>query len=130
LDRDGAIKLLDAARSAGIERYVIISSIGAENPPAGDDVFSIYVRAKAEADRAVMKSDRAWTIVRPGHLTDDPGTGRVRIDVEPLRGSVSRTDVAAVLDAVLHEPRSAYLILYVIGGEDPIDEALGAALEL
>lgn len=130
MDRDGAIKLLDAARSAGIEQYVIVSSIGAENPPADDDVFSIYLRAKAEADRALMKSDRAWTIVRPGHLTDDPGTGRVRIDVEPMRGSVSRTDVAGVLDAVLHEPRSAYLILYVIAGEDPIDEALGAALEL
>ena len=129
MDRDGAIKLLEAARSAGVERYVMISSIGAENPPADDEVFSIYLRAKAEADRALMKSDSAWTIVRPGHLTDDPGT-HVRIDVEPLRGRVSRDDVAAVLDAVLHEPRSVYLILYGIDGEDPVDEALGAALEL
>ncbi len=131
MDRDGAIKLLEAARSAGVERYLMISSIGAENPPADDDdVFSIYLRAKAEADRALMKSDRAWTIVRPGHLTDDPGTGRVRIDVEPLRGRISRDDVAAVLDAALHEPRSVYLILYTIAGDDPVDEALGAALEL
>jgi uncharacterized protein YbjT (DUF2867 family) len=130
MDRDGAIKLLDAARSAGVERYVMISSIGAENPPAGDEVFSAYLRAKAEADRALMKSDRAWTIVRPGRLTDEPGTGRVRMDVEPARGSISRDDVAAVLDAVLHEPRSVYLVLYAIAGEEPVEEALTAALEL
>jgi uncharacterized protein YbjT (DUF2867 family) len=130
MDRDGAIKLVDAARSAGVERYVMISSIGAENPPAGDDVFSAYLRAKAEADRALMKSDRAWTIVRPGRLNDEPGTGSVRMDVEPARGSISRDDVAATLDAVLHEPRSVYLILYTIAGEDPIEEALTAALEL
>ena len=131
MDRDGAIKLLHAARSAGIERYVMVSSIGAENPPAGeDDVFAAYLRAKAEADRALMKSDRAWTIVRPGSLTDDPGAGGVRIDVEPVRGKISRDDVAAILDAVLHEPKSVYLILYAIAGDDPIEEALTAALEL
>jgi nucleoside-diphosphate-sugar epimerase len=128
LDRDGAIKLLEAARAAGIERYLIISSIGAENPPDGDDVFAVYLRAKAEADRVLMASDREWTIVRPGHLTDDPGTGRVSLEVDPVRGKVSRDDVAAVLDAVLHEPRSMYLILYVIEGEDPVEEALTSVL--
>ena len=130
MDRDGAVKLLEGARAAGVERYVMVSSIGAENPPDGDDVFSVYLRAKAEADRKLMNSDRAWTIVRPGSLTDDPGTGHVRLDVEPARGKISRDDVAGVLDAVLHEPRSVYLILYAIAGDDPIDEALGAALEL
>jgi nucleoside-diphosphate-sugar epimerase len=128
MDRDGAIKLLEAARAAGIERYVIVSSIGAENPPAGDDVFAVYLRAKAEADRALMAGDREWTIARPGSLTDDPGTGQVRIDVDPVRGNVSRDDVAAVLEAVLHEPRSAHLILYVIEGEDLVDKALAGVL--
>jgi len=130
MDRDGAIKLLDAARAAGVERYVMVSSIGAEHPPSDDDVFSVYLRAKAEADRALMKDDRAWTIVRPGRLTDEPGTGLVRLDVEPARGEISREDVAAVLDAVLHEPRSVYLILYATAGEEPVEEALTAALEL
>ncbi len=128
MDRDGAIKLLEAARSAGVQRYVIISSIGAEHPPEGDDVFSAYLRAKAEADRALAGSDRAWTIVRPGRLTDDSGNGRVRIQVEPVRGEVSRDDVAAVLDAILHEPRSVRHTLYVIAGDDPIEQALSAAL--
>lgn len=124
VDRDGAIKLLQAARIAAVERYVIVSSVGAENPPDDDDVFSVYLRAKAEADRALAASDRVWTIIRPGRLTDEPGTGRVRIDTEPHRGQVSRDDVAAVLAAVLHEPRSAGLTLYVNVGELPVETAL------
>src|SRR4051794_22348880 len=63
MDRDGAIKLLDAARAADVDRYAIVSSVGAESPPDGDDAFSVYLRAKAEADAAVMASDRAWTVV-------------------------------------------------------------------
>jgi uncharacterized protein YbjT (DUF2867 family) len=128
IDRDGAIKLLDAARSANVERYVMISSVGAEDPPDGDDVFSVYLRAKAEADRALAASDRAWTIVRPGFLKDDPGSGRVRIAIEPFRTEVPRDDVAAVLHAVLHEPRAVHRTLYVGAGEDPIEEALAGAL--
>jgi uncharacterized protein YbjT (DUF2867 family) len=124
LDRDGAIKLLEASPA----RYVIVSSIGAESPPPGDDVFAVYLRAKAEADAAVAASDRDWTIVRPGSLTNDPGTGRATISVEPVRDSVARDDVAAVLAAVLAEPRSVAKTLYVVGGDDPIDEALEAAL--
>jgi nucleoside-diphosphate-sugar epimerase len=124
MDRDGAIKLLDAARTAGVERYVIVSSVGAESPPDDDDTFSVYLRAKAEADAAVSASDRAWTIVRPGMLTDDPGTGRVRIQTEPIRDHVSRDDVAGVLAAVLAQPRSAGQILYVVAGDTPLAEAI------
>jgi nucleoside-diphosphate-sugar epimerase len=128
MDRDGAITLLRAAAQAGVPRFVIVSSVGAENPPSGDEVFSVYLRAKAEADAAVKTSDRAWTVVRPGRLTDDPGTGRVRIDVEPFRGDVTRDDVAEVIAAVLAEPRSAGAVLYVNAGELDIADALAAAL--
>ena len=128
VDRDGAIKLLAAARSAAVERYVIVSSIGAEQPPDGDDVFSVYLRAKAEADAALAASDRAWTIVRPGSLTDDPATGGARLTAEPVRGEVSRDDVAATLAEVLHEPRSVGLTFYVNGGDEPIGQALAALL--
>lgn len=128
IDRDGAVKLLEAARSAGAPRYVIVSSVGAENPPEDDDVFSVYLRAKAEADRAVMDSDRHWTVVRPGMLTDDPGSGRVRIQEEPIRAEVSRDDVAAVLAAVVDESRAVSRVLYVVGGDDLIGEALLAAI--
>jgi uncharacterized protein YbjT (DUF2867 family) len=128
VDRDGAIKLLRAAQAAGVERYVMVSSIGAQSPPDGDDVFSVYLRAKAEADAALQASDRAWTIVRPAFLKDDHGSGRVEIATEPLRGEVPRDDVAAVLAAVLHEPRAVRRILYVRAGDDPVDEALARAL--
>ncbi len=129
MDRDGAITLLQAATRAGVGRFVIVSSVGAESPPPDDDVFSLYLRAKAQADDAVKASDRAWTVVRPGRLTDDPGTGRVRIDVEPFRDDVTRDDVAAVIAAILEdEPRSSGRVLYVGGGELPIADALSGAL--
>jgi nucleoside-diphosphate-sugar epimerase len=128
MDRDGAIKLLEAAVAADVPRYLIVSSVGAEDPPDGDDVFSVYLRAKAQADEAVRASDREWTIVRPGRLTDEPGTGGVRIDLEPVRGDIPRDDVAAVLDALLREPRTAYRILYVNAGDDAVEQALEAIL--
>ncbi len=124
MDRDGAIKLLQAAIAAGVPRYVMVSAVGAENPPDRDDVFGVYLRAKAEADQALGASDREWTIVRPGGLTDVPGTGRVRIETAPFRGQVPRDDVAAVLAAVLHDPRSAGRILYVNSGDEPVSLAL------
>jgi nucleoside-diphosphate-sugar epimerase len=125
VDRDGATKLLQAATAADVPRYLIISSVGAEDPPGGDDAFSVYLRAKAEADAAVQASDREWTIVRPGRLTDEPGAGRVRIDLEPFRGEVPRDDVAALLDALLLQTR-ARRILYVNGGDTAIEQALEA----
>ena len=128
MDRDGAVKLLDATAERAVP-YVIVSSVGAENPPGDDDVFSVYLRAKAAADAAVQASDRDWTIVRPGALTDEPSTGRVRIDTEPFRGRVPRDDVADVLAAVLHDKRANHRILYVNAGEESLDQALARALE-
>lgn len=127
VDRDGAVKLIEAAQSAGAPRYVIVSSVGAESPPDDDNVFSVYLRAKAEADQALMASDRDWTVVRPGMLTDDPGTGRVRVQDEPIRAEVPRDDVAAVLAAVVDESRAVGKVLYVVGGDDRIKDALLAA---
>lgn len=128
MDRDGAIKLLRAATLAGAPRYLIVSAVGAENPPQGDEVFAVYLRAKAEADQAVQASDREWTIVRPGGLTDDPGSGRVRLEATPFRGSVSRDDLAVVIGRLLPDSRSAGRVLYVNGGDDPIEQALEEAL--
>jgi nucleoside-diphosphate-sugar epimerase len=130
MDRDGAIKLLEAARAAGVGRYLIVSSVGAESaPPEGEgDVFGADLRAKADADAAVTASDREWTVVRPGPLTDDAGTGKVRLGTDPFRDAVTRDDVAAVLVAVLDEARSAGLILYVANGDEPVDEALAGVV--
>jgi uncharacterized protein YbjT (DUF2867 family) len=75
-----------------------------------------------------MADDRPWTIVRPGPLSDEPGEGRVRIDTAPFRSEVPRDDVADVLAAVLREPTATGRILYVGGGDQPLAEALAAAL--
>jgi uncharacterized protein YbjT (DUF2867 family) len=128
MDRDGAIKLLRAAEEAGAQRYLMISSIGAEAPPDGDDVFSEYLRAKAQADAALQSSSRDWTIVRPGPLTDDPGSGLVRVATEPFRAEVPRDDVAGLLDVLLAQGLATGRILYLGAGEDAIDEAIAAAL--
>jgi nucleoside-diphosphate-sugar epimerase len=128
MDRDGAIKLLRAAEDVGAPRYLMISSVGAEDPPPGDEVFSVYLRAKAEADAAVEASSRDWTIVRPGPLVDEPGSGKIRIDLAPFRGQVARDDVAAVLDALLAEERATGRILYVSAGDTPIEQALDAVV--
>jgi uncharacterized protein YbjT (DUF2867 family) len=127
MDRDGAIKLIEATAAAA-PRYVMVSSVGAENPPDGEDVFSVYLRAKAEADAALTATDRPWAIVRPGRLTDDPGTGQVRVETNPFRGQVPRDDVAAVIAALLHDPRATRVTLYVNGGSEPVEAALDAVL--
>jgi uncharacterized protein YbjT (DUF2867 family) len=128
MDRDGAIKLLRAATSSGVGRYVMVSSAGVENPPSGDEVFEVYLRAKAAADAAVEASDLDWTILRPGGLTDGAGTGNVRIDTTPFSGPVPRDDVAAVLAALLADERSNGRVLYLGSGSTPIGVALDELL--
>src|SRR5579884_887670 len=129
MDRDGAIKLLEAATAAGARRYVMVSAVGAEDPPPGDEVFSVYLRAKAEADDVVKSSALEWTIIRPGRLTDEPGTGHVRLGHDPFRGEIPRDDVAAVLAHVLSDPRTAGHVLYLNSGEESIDAALAGVLD-
>jgi uncharacterized protein YbjT (DUF2867 family) len=126
VDYAGAAKLIVAARAAGVRRYVIVSSIGTREPPGGDEVFSIYLRAKARADEELRASGLDWTVVRPGPLTDDPGTGRVRAAEQVDRGEVPREDVAATLLAVLDDPGSTGVTFELVGGETPIPEAIAA----
>lgn len=126
MDRDGAVKLIDAAKANGISRYVIVSAMGAASPPAeGGDVFGEYLRAKAAADQALGASGLDFTIVRPGGLTDDPPTGRVNAAGSVPRGRIPRADVAAVLAAVLHSDATIGKTFELVSGDTPIDEALG-----
>ena len=128
MDRDGAVKRRRAATAAGVARYLMISATGAENPPAGDGVFNVYLQAKAAADAAVAASDRDWTIVRPGALTNDAGTGRIRLGPAPFSGPVPRDDVARVLAALLGDRRSSGRILYLSSGPQLVGQALDEVL--
>lgn len=126
VDRDAAVLLADAAQQAGVVRYVMISAVGAEAPPEGDDVFAVYLRAKAEADAALAATELDWLVIRPGRLTDDAGTGRVRLDQSPHRGEITRDDVAAALAALLGAPDISRRVLYLNDGEATVDDALVA----
>jgi uncharacterized protein YbjT (DUF2867 family) len=126
LDYGGAVKLIAAAKKAGISRYVIVSSMGADANAPGDDTFSVYLQAKGRADDAVRASGLDATVVRPGRLTNDPGPGRVHLGTSVPRGEVSRDDVAEVLAAVLHEPATAGKTVDLVGGDVPVAEAVEA----
>ena len=129
MDRDGAILLGDAARLAGVSRYLLVSSMGADTEPrpGTDEVFGRYLVAKGEADEELSRRpDLALTILRPGRLTDDPGTGRVRLAPQTGTGEVTRDDVAWVLCALLDDPDTAGLTLELIGGGAPIAQAVSA----
>src|SRR5690606_6573233 len=97
VDYGGAVRLIAAAKKTGVGRYVIISSYGADPGHEGDEVFDVYLRAKGRADAELAASGLDYTIVRPGRLTDDPGTGLVSVAEHLPRGRITRDDVAAVV---------------------------------
>lgn len=124
LDYAGAVKLMEVARRNAIDRYVIVSSTGADPEAEDDGGFGTYLRAKGQADKKLAESGLAHTIVRPGALTDDPPTGAVEISRDDARGEIPRADVAAVLAEVLDTPGTAGATFAVNAGDVPIAEAV------
>ncbi|MEH6376703.1 NAD(P)H-binding protein [Streptomyces sp. KLMMK] len=130
VDRAAAALFADAAEAAGVRRFLLVSSMGADRePPEGTDpVFAAYLRAKGAADADVRaRAALDWTILRPGRLTDDAGTGLVTLGESTGRAEVTRDDVAAVLAALLDEPGTAGRTLELIGGDTPVADAVKAA---
>jgi uncharacterized protein YbjT (DUF2867 family) len=126
MDYGGAVKLMAAAKRADIDRYVIVSSIGADPDAPGDDVFAIYLRAKGQADAALRDSGLGYTIVRPGGLTNDAGTGRVQLGEDLDSGRIPRDDVAAVLAEVLIAPHAVGKSFDLVSGDVPVEAAVEA----
>jgi nucleoside-diphosphate-sugar epimerase len=135
VDRDAALLLADAAAAAGVRRYLLVSAMNIDSPPAPEDDDSIwahYLRAKKAAEDALRaRGDLDLTILRPGRLTDDAGTGLVRLGRSggspPVGyGEVPREDVAAVLLALLDAPASAGAVLDLVGGTVPPAQAVAA----
>ncbi|MET9516157.1 SDR family oxidoreductase [Streptomyces sp. NPDC002994] len=125
VDRGAAVLFADAAERAGVRRYLIVSSMGADADRAGDEVFDAYLRAKGAADADVRsRTGLDWTILRPGSLTNDAGTGLVHLGVSTGRGPVPRDDVAAVLAELLDTPSTAGLTLELISGSVPVSVAV------
>lgn len=128
VDRAAAVLVADAAKQAGVRRYLLVSSTGVDAVPEGtDEVWAAYLRAKKAAEDAIRATDLAWTILRPGRLTDDPGTGKVLLAPPPVdRGDVTRDDTAAVLAALLDSPGTAGRVLELREGELDVHEAVSA----
>ncbi|MEV6184101.1 NAD(P)H-binding protein, partial [Streptomyces sp. NPDC052015] len=127
VDKGAAILFADAAERAGVRRHVVVSSMGADPAHPGDEVFDVYLRAKGEADEYVRsRPSLDWTILRPGMLTNDAGTGLVRLEAHTGRGPIPRDDVAATLAELVDTPATAGLTLEVISGSTPITVAVKA----
>jgi uncharacterized protein YbjT (DUF2867 family) len=120
VDYGSAVKLMEA----GVPRYVMVSAIGAGRPDEWSEEMRPYYEAKAGADERLMESGLDYTIVRPGGLTDEPGTGRVTVATDVERGSIPREDVAAVIYAVLETPSSIGKTFELVSGDTPIEEAM------
>ncbi|TFV65808.1 UNVERIFIED_ORG: NAD-dependent epimerase/dehydratase family protein [Bacillus sp. AZ43] len=130
VDRGAAVLLADAAERAGVPRYLLVSSMGVESvadgarPEGLDDVFLAYLRAKRAAELDLLaRAGLRTTVLRPGALTDDPGTGLVTLRRSVDRGSVPRDDVAAVLAALL-DVEADGVVAELVAGSTPIAEAV------
>lgn len=125
VDLGGATASIEAARANGIDRFLIVSSIGAHDPPRGDEGMGPYLRAKHDADEALIASGLDYTIVRPGRLTDDPASARIRVETEMGHAeSIPRDDVAATLAACLEEPATVKRTFELFSGDEEIEAAL------
>ncbi|MEU5712221.1 MULTISPECIES: NAD(P)H-binding protein [Streptomyces] len=127
IDGDGVVKAIDAARLAGVERFVLVSVLPESwrERDLGDEV-EYYFAVKKGADVAVSRSDLNWLILRPSLLVDDPGIGTVSLGPAEFHGQIAREDVAATLAELLHEPRIGRQILELNTGSTPIQEAVRA----
>lgn len=124
VDLWGALKSIDAAVAQGVRRYVMVSSVGAEDPDAARPAMRHYLVAKRLADEALRRTELDWTIVRPGRLNDADGTGRVDAGADIGYGEVPRADVAAMLAAVLDDPRASGKTFTLLAGGLTVEEAL------
>jgi uncharacterized protein YbjT (DUF2867 family) len=124
VDQEGAKRLSNAAKEAGLKKFVMLSSMGADNPSVSDELED-YLRAKQNADDYLRLSGLNYSIVRPGHLTDDDGTGKIQLNEKlKIQGSISRADVAKTLVEALEEDVKQNQVFEILSGEVPIEEAV------
>ena len=125
MDYGGAVKLIEAAEKHGVGRYLMLSSMGAGNPEGGSEAMQPYLFAKARADERLIKSDLQYTIIRPGGLTNEEGTGRIDA-AQSLgrRGQISRDDVARTFADALQMSNTYGKTFEILAGDTPIREAL------
>jgi len=127
MDYGGAVKLIGAARELGVPRWIMVSSMGAGDPESASEQMRPYQQAKHDADEALASSGLDWTIVRPGRLTNEPGSGFVEAAAQLNRyGEIPRDDVALVLLECLDAPNTVGVTFELLAGETPARDAVRA----
>ncbi|WP_298181359.1 SDR family oxidoreductase [Saccharomonospora sp.] len=130
VDRAAAVLFAEASERAGVRRFVQVSAMGAGEEVDADveakvgEVFAAYLRAKAAAEEDLRGRDLDWTILRPGRLTDEPGTGLVRLADDVPRADVPRDDVAEVLRLLVADTTTYGRTLELVSGDTPVAEAI------
>ncbi len=126
VDLEGSLKSMVAAKALGIDRFVQVSAMGVDRQldSSVGEAWAAYVEAKRDADEALRSTQLAWTIIRPGGLKDDAGTGLVTLDPEVERGTIPRADVAAVIAACLTNENSVGRQWELVSGSTPVAEAV------
>ena len=124
VDQDGAKRLIDAAKDAIIKKFVMLSTMGADNPSVSEEMGD-YLKAKQNADEHLKASGLDYTIIRPGSLTNEEGTGKIQLR-EKLEnhGSITRADVAKTLVEVLESDVMQNQVFEILAGETPIEKAI------
>lgn len=132
VDRDAAIRSMDAAGAAGVDRYVMVSYLGAslDHGVPEDDDFHAYAQAKAEADEHLRGSGLDWTILGPGALTLDEPTGRITVapsaEQAQRSSNTSRGNVARAIVAALASEQSVGRQVEFVDGDTEITTAFSA----
>ena len=125
MDYGGAVKLVEAAEKRGVRRYLMLSTMGADDPESRDEKMQPYLRAKGKADERLRNSGLAYTIIRPGRLTDDAGTGNIEAAESLGRyGEIPREDVARAFAAALEAENTHDKTIEILSGDTPIEEAV------
>ncbi|MBM7648664.1 uncharacterized protein YbjT (DUF2867 family) [Bacillus ectoiniformans] len=124
IDLDGAVKTIEAAEQAGIKRFVMVSALGAHNRDNWNEAIRPYYAAKHYADRMLEASGLTYTIVRPGGLLNEPGTGKVAMAENLTRAAIPREDVARTVLAVLDEQKTYNRSFDLVSGDTVIEEAV------
>lgn len=130
VDLDGAVKTMEAAEAAGVQRFVMVSAWQSNNRENWADALLPYYAAKHYADRELMRTGLNWTIVRPGALTDEEATGKVVVGDSLAPGSVPREDVASVLRRCLDESGTELRAFDLMSGDSEVEQSLQSMKEM
>ena len=124
VDLDGAVKTVEAAQQAGIDRFIMVSALQAHKRENWSEAIKPYYVAKHYADKALLQSSLDYTVIRPGGLLNEPGTGKIKIDENLERGTIPRSDVAKTIFACLNDKKTFKKSFDLISGDKDIAEAI------